>query len=183
MSTHIIHFTAPINSSTCGQLIRKGTDALTQDATKLIVRLATLGGDCAYGFTAYNFLTSLPIPVHTHNLGTVESMGNILFLAGERRTASRRSKFLFHPFFWNLHGAIDHARVSEYSMTLDHDLELYAQIVQERTAGASEALDVPNYLKGAPRILDPQEALATGLIDAVDDESLPGECVHWVIPA
>ena len=88
--------------------------------------------------------------MRTHNLGTVESMGNIIFLAGERRSACQHSKFLFHPFHWNLNGSVDHARMSEYAMSLDYDLHLYARIVAERTPMAAEPLDILDYLKAAP---------------------------------
>lgn len=82
MARHIIHFTGPINSSTCGNLINTCSRALQQGAGILQLNIATMGGECSYGFTLYNFLRALPVAVHTHNLGTVESMGNILFLAG-----------------------------------------------------------------------------------------------------
>lgn len=163
MTTHIINFTGPINSHTCGQMIEQCSRAVEAEATQLILTIATMGGECSYGFSLYNFLTALPVPVHTHNLGTVESMGNIIYLAGERRTACRCSKFLFHPFHWTLNGAVDHARMAEYAMSLDYDLDLYAQIVAERTRGAAEALDIPVYLRAAPRIVAAQEAIACGL--------------------
>ncbi|MEW9000298.1 MAG: ClpP family protease, partial [Pseudomonas aeruginosa] len=161
---HIIHFTGPINSSTCGNLINTCAKVLQQEAEELRINIATMGGECSYGFTLYNFLRALPVPIHTHNLGTVESMGNILFLAGERRSASAHSKFLFHPFHWTLHGAVDHARMAEYAMSLDYDLELYARIVAENTRDAPERLDIPSYLMAYPRILGPEDALACGLI-------------------
>ncbi|HYQ52232.1 MAG TPA: ATP-dependent Clp protease proteolytic subunit, partial [Pseudomonas sp.] len=87
MARHIIHFTGPINSSTCGNLINTCGKALQQGADVVQLNIATMGGECSYGFTLYNFLRGLPVPLHTHNLGTVESMGNILFLAGDHRTA------------------------------------------------------------------------------------------------
>ena len=172
-TTYVLHFTGPINSSTTGQLIDKCTKAVQQEAGKLVIKIATMGGDCSYGFALFNFLRSLPIPLHTHNLGTVESMGNIIFLAGEHRTASRFSKFLFHPFHWTLHGAIDHARMREYSMSMDEDRFLYEQIVLERTQGAAEPMDVGTYLLASPRFISPDEALKCGLIHAIDEVLMP----------
>ena len=139
MARHIIHFTGPINSSTCGNLITTCSRALQQGAELLQLNIATMGGECSYGFTLYNFLRALPVEVHTHNLGTVESMGNILFLAGERRTACSFSKFLFHPFHWTLHGSVDHSRMSEYAMSLDYDLrlELRPDEIRELRIGAA----------------------------------------------
>lgn len=181
MTVHIVNFTAPINSATCGQLIAKCSQAVQEGASRLVIKIATMGGECSYGFSMYNFLMALPIPVHTHNLGTVESMGNIIFLAGERRTACRHSKFLFHPFHWTLHGSVDHARMSEYAMSLDEDLVLYARIVEERTQGAREPLDIPDYLKASPRILEPEAALATGMIHAIDECGVPRDAVSWCV--
>ncbi|PAU66271.1 Clp protease [Pseudomonas sp. PIC25] len=181
MTTHIVHFTGPINSATCGQLIDKCTQAVQQDASELIIKIATMGGECSYGFSLYNFLMSLPIPVNTHNLGTVESMGNIIFLAGRRRTACQHSKFLFHPFHWTLHGSVDHARMSEYAMSLDYDLFLYGRIVDERTRDARKPLDVNQALMCAPKILNPAEALEAGVIHAVDELAPPANAVNWCV--
>lgn len=183
MARHIIHFTGPINSSTCGNFITTCSRAQREGADALQINIATMGGECSYGFTLYNFLRALPLPVHTHNLGTVESMGNILFLAGEQRTACAHSKFLFHPFHWTLHGSVDHARMAEYAMSLDYDLRLYAEIVAERTQGAAESLDIPRYLMAYPRILTPQEALQTGMIQAIDDAPIAADACQWSVHA
>lgn len=177
MPVHVINFTGPINASTCGQLIEKASTAVQQSASGLIVNIATMGGECSYGFTMYNFLLSLPISVQTHNLGTVESMGNIVFLAGQRRTACVHSKFLFHPFHWHLQGSVDHSRMSEYAMSLDYDLQLYARIVAERTEGAEEKLETEKYLIAAPRIIDPPQALACGLIQAIESPLIDAQSV------
>ncbi|MDH4653621.1 ATP-dependent Clp protease proteolytic subunit [Pseudomonas sp. BN606] len=181
MRTHVVHFTAPINSHTCGQLIDKCTQAIQQGADELVIKIATMGGECSYGFSIYNFLIALPVPVKTHNLGTVESMGNIIFLAGEHRTACHYSKFLFHPFHWTLNGAVDHARMSEYAMSLDYDLQLYVSIVDERTRGAASPLNVLECLTASPKILDAQDALDAGLIHAVDGLEMPAESVSWCV--
>lgn len=181
MMNYVIHFTGPINSSTCGQLINKCSQALQQGASGITVTIATMGGECSYGFSLYNFLISLPVPVNTHNLGTVESMGNIIFLAGQRRTACRHSKFLFHPFHWTIHGSVDHARMSEYAMSLDFDRVLYERIVEERTQGAKEPLHVADYLTADSRILTPEEAIAAGMIHSVEDLCIRADATSWCI--
>ncbi|RAU47457.1 MULTISPECIES: ATP-dependent Clp protease proteolytic subunit [unclassified Pseudomonas] len=181
MTVHIINFTGLINSSTCGQVIEKASLAIERNASSLVLNIATMGGECSYGFTFYNFLLSLPIPVHTHNLGTVESMGNIMFLGGERRTACLHSKFLFHPFHWHLNGSIDHSRMSEYAMSLDYDLMLYARIVAERTSGGQESLETETYLKASPRILDPHQALRSGMIQGIELPQINAACVSYGI--
>lgn len=49
MRTHVVHFTAPINSYTCGQLIDKCSQAIHQGADELVLKIATMGGECSYG--------------------------------------------------------------------------------------------------------------------------------------
>jgi ATP-dependent protease ClpP protease subunit len=181
MPLHVINFTGPITASTCSQLIEKASVAVQREASGVVLNIATMGGECSYGFTMYNFLLSLPIPLHTHNLGTVESMGNIVFLAGQHRTACPHSKFLFHPFHWHLQGAVDHSRMSEYTMSLDFDLELYASIVAERTAQADEKLETEKYLIAAPRIIEPEQALRSGLIHAIELPQIKAEYVSTFI--
>ena len=73
--------------------------------------------------------------------------------------------------------------MAEYAMSLDYDLRLYAQIVAERTEGADEVLDVPRYLMAYPRILGPREALANGMIHAVDEMPIEAEACQWSVHA
>ena len=61
MPLHVINFTGPVTASTCSQLIEKASLAVQQEASGLVVNIATRGGDCSYGFTKYNFLLALPI--------------------------------------------------------------------------------------------------------------------------
>lgn len=181
MATHIVHFTGPIHSATCGRLIEVCSQAVEHQAEAIILNIATMGGEASYGFTLFNFLIALPVPVHTHNLGTVESMGNIIYLAGGQRTASEHSKFLFHPFHWTLNGAVDHSRMAEYAMSLDYDLELYARIVEERTQGAMLALPTRECLIAAPMILDAHTALDYGLAHRVEPPAYPTGAVTHVV--
>jgi len=65
MPLHVINFTGPVTASTCSQLIEKASLAVQQEASGLVVNIATMGGECSYGFTMYNFLLALPISVQT----------------------------------------------------------------------------------------------------------------------
>jgi len=73
--------------------------------------------------------------------------------------------------------------MAEYAMSLDYDLRLYAQIVAERTEGASEVLDTTRYLMAYPRILGPQEALDSGMIQAIDEMPMEAEVAQWSVHA
>jgi ATP-dependent Clp protease, protease subunit len=58
--------------------------------------LTTPGGSVMHGLTIYNVLRALPITLVTHNAGSVNSIGNAVFLAGARRYACPHSTFMFH---------------------------------------------------------------------------------------
>lgn len=112
---HTIHFLCPVNTATVGQLQNHCLTALSQGATELNIHISSQGGETAAGFTAYNFLKSLPVTVRTHNISNVESIANIVFLAGSERFANPLSRFLLHPLLWCFASpAADHARLREY---------------------------------------------------------------------
>lgn len=179
---HVIHFAGPINPGTASQLQNATLGAVSQGATSLRYHVSTDGGSTMYGFSLYNLIRSLPVPVTMHNLGSIESMGNILFLAADRRIAAPHSRFLLHPLNWGFSGGnVDHARLAEHAACLDNDFDRYVEIFQERTQGASEPLDIRSCLKNTARVLSPTDAAASGLIHAVEAPTLPGPsgAVSW----
>lgn len=68
-------------------------------------------------------------------------------------------------------------------MSLDYDLQFYAQIVAERTAGAEQPLDTEHYLLAKPRILNAEEAIAGGLIHTIDELPISIDSVQWSVHA
>ena len=57
---------------------------------------ASPGGSTDAGITLYNFLRALPQKIVMHNMSSVDSIGTVVFLAGDERFASPHSTFLFH---------------------------------------------------------------------------------------
>lgn len=58
--------------------------------------ISSNGGDVDPGIALYNFLKSLPLKVVMHNIGSIDSIANVVFLAGKERYASKHTSFLFH---------------------------------------------------------------------------------------
>ncbi|UUZ50450.1 hypothetical protein LP420_11635 [Massilia sp. B-10] len=71
-------------------------------------------------------------------MGSVESVGVVIFLVGSKRYACPGTRFLVHPLHWGFGQlvAADHARVSEWRECLDFDAERYARIFEEATGAA-----------------------------------------------
>lgn len=180
MALHIVHFIGPINHASACSVRNLCLQALQSGATELELHLSTEGGNMTAGFALYFFLKSLPIPLTTHNVGSIESVGVVIFLAGNKRYACPRTRFLVHPLHWGFGAlvAADHSRVSEWRDCLDFDAERYASICQEATGGK---MDIRANLEGNARLYDTDQALAAGIIDDTLQARLPaaGATSHW----
>jgi ATP-dependent Clp protease protease subunit len=183
MSLHIVHFIGPINHGSACTVRNLCLQALQSGATAIELHMSTEGGNMTAGFALYFFLKSLPLPLTTHNVGSVESVGVVIFLAGHTRYACPGTRFLVHPLHWGFGNlvAADHSRVSEWRECLDFDAERYAAIFDEATKGARLQDDIRTHLFGKARIFDADQALAAGIIDEAVQARLPaaGETSHW----
>lgn len=59
--------------------------------------ISTPGGSISNGLTVANYLLSLPIELNTYNIGAIDSIGILIFLAGKNRYSYPQSRFMFHP--------------------------------------------------------------------------------------
>jgi ATP-dependent protease ClpP protease subunit len=183
MSLHIVHFIGPINHTSACTVRNLCLQALQSGASEIELHLSTEGGNMTAGFALYFFLKSLPLPLTTHNIGSVESVGVVIFLAGQKRYACPGTRFLVHPLHWGFGNlvAADHSRISEWRDCLDFDAERYALIFDEATHGASAPTDIRNLLTSNARLFDPAQALEAGIIHKAVQARLPeaGSTSHW----
>lgn len=185
MTIHVVHFVGPINQPTTNAIQEASLTAMQQGATAIHYHLSTEGGSTFHGFTLYNFIRSLPVPTVMCNIGSVQSMGIILYLAADLRVAAPHSRFLLHPMNWNFGGAgaVDHARLIEHTTSLNDDVDRYVDIFNERTQGGAEPLDVRGCLQNTSRILSAQSAASTNLATEVAEVLVPAEARTWWINA
>lgn len=187
MTLHIVHHFGPISATSASSIRNLFLSTLNlreNIPTQFQLHLSTEGGNMTAGFALYNFLKSLPIPLTTHNIGSVESIGVVIFLAGGRRFACRHSRFLLHPLHWGFGDArsADHSRLNEWRECLDFDAERYAQIFNEATQGASQPEDVRSKLAGSAQILSAAAAVQAGIIEKIAEPVSPlthGAATHW----
>jgi ATP-dependent protease ClpP protease subunit len=183
MALHIVHFIGPINHNSACTVHNLCLQALQSGASEIELHLSTEGGNMTAGFALYYFLKSLPLPLTTHNIGSVESIGVVIFQAGDKRYACPGTRFLVHPLHWGFGNlvAADHARVTEWRECLDFDAERYARIFDEATSGGAAPDDIRTHLFGNARIFDADEALAAGIIHRAVQAHLPaaGPTSHW----
>jgi ATP-dependent protease ClpP protease subunit len=183
MALHIVHFIGPINHNTVCTVRNLCLQALQSGATELELHMSTEGGNMTAGFALYFFLKSLPLPLATYNVGSIESVGVCIFLAGNKRYACPGTRFLVHPLHWGFGNlvAADHSRVSEWRDCLDFDADRYARIFDAATAGAPARQDIRSNLSGSARLFTADEAVQAGIVHEAVQARIPamGATTHW----
>ena len=91
-----VSFSADINPNTTESLIAAMTNCANKGVQEVHLMLSTPGGNVMNGLNLYNVLRGMPFKLITHNVGNVDSIGNVIFLAGSSRYACPGSTFMFH---------------------------------------------------------------------------------------
>ncbi len=89
-------FTAEINPNTVETLMQAMSNLAQQKVRDVYLVISTPGGQVTAGIALYNFLRSVPFNLTAHNIGNVDSIGNAIFLAADRRVACPNATFMFH---------------------------------------------------------------------------------------
>jgi ATP-dependent protease ClpP protease subunit len=82
-----ISFTAEIVPQTTEALLLAVTNFVNQGFKEIHLLLSSPGGSVMHGIAIYNTLRGMPIKLVTHNVGNVDSIGTVVYLAGEERYA------------------------------------------------------------------------------------------------
>lgn len=139
---------------------------------KLYILFSSPGGVIAAGVTLYNFLKSLPVKIIMHNIGSVNSIGNIVFLAGSERIASPHTTFMFHGASSMLNGNFSLPQISEIKDSLQKDHDTIAGIICDRTKITREEI---NKLFAQGETKDVDFALKNGIIHKISSAEVPQE--------
>ena len=92
----VIKFFAPVTDATINALMNTIDEKMKQGATQFIILISSPGGAVFHGLSAYNYLKGLPVSITTHNFGSVDSIGVVLFCGGARRLSVPQARFLLH---------------------------------------------------------------------------------------
>jgi ATP-dependent protease ClpP protease subunit len=102
MSEHCLIFSATeIDHRVVNTMVSYLTELAITGCTKLTMAISSPGGNVVAGVTIYNALMSMPFEIDTHNFGNVDSIANVIFLAGKRRYANTTATFMFHGVGFN----------------------------------------------------------------------------------
>lgn len=88
MKQVVIKFFAPVIDVTVNSLINAIDQVITKGIKEVTLLISKPGGSVFHGLSAYNYLKGLPLLIKTHNFGSVDSIGVVIYCAGKERYSS-----------------------------------------------------------------------------------------------
>lgn len=165
-------FNANVTGKSATALLAATVAFSNEGVRRVHLLLSSGGGSVFHGLTLYNMLRAMPFHLVTHNVGTVDSVTNVIFLAGDERYAAPHSTFLFHGVRFGVSAQTQMTRseLIERLGSLEADQNKIAGVVGERTSTSAEEIS---------RVFDqgetwtPEDALGAGMIHEIRDAEIP----------
>ncbi len=165
----VIRFFAPVIDATVNALMTTVDQKMKQGIRDFIILISSPGGSVVHGLSTYNYLKGLPANITTHNFGSVDSIGIVLYCAGTRRLSVPQARFLLHGVSAQFKGnqSLEEKQLEERLKGLRIDIENIAKVIAENTGKSVE--DVTDAM--LERItLNPEEAQSWGLVHEVKSQ-------------
>jgi ATP-dependent Clp protease protease subunit len=167
-----ISFSAEINPNTTEALIAAMADCAKKGAQEVYLMLSTPGGSVMNGMNLYNVLRGMPFKLTVHNVGSVNSIGNAVFLAGSSRYAAPHSTFVFHGIGFTASAGLrfEEKDLRERLNSVLADRKRIGAIIAEHT-NLSER-DIAGLFREA-QTKDAAYALKCGIVHDIRDVQIP----------
>ena len=164
--TVYIKFYTGVNENSVKKLMHDIEQKLKEGIERFVIVISSPGGSVLHGLSAYNFLKGIPAEVITHNFGSVDSMGAVIYCAGHKRLCVPHARFLLHPPRWGSSGAInlDEKGLEENLKGLRIDIDNIAGVIAA-TVGKSES-EVHRDMTDRTT-LSPEQAVEYGLVHEI----------------
>ena len=165
----VIRFFAPVIDATVNALMSAIDQKMKQGAKEFIILISSPGGSVVHGLSAYNYLKGLPASITTHNFGSVDSIGIVIYCAGSQRLSVPQARFLFHGVSAQFRGEqnLDEKLLDERLKGLRIDMENIAKVIAANTGKSDK--DVTDAM--FERItLNPEEAQSWGLVHEIKSQ-------------
>jgi len=167
----IVKFFAPIIEQTVNSLMNVIDQLVNQGEKNITLLISTPGGSVFHGLSMYNYLKGLPINLVTHNFGSVDSIGVVLYCAGKERYSSPQARFLLHGVAANFEKCrLEEPQLEESLKGLKMDMENIAKVIAENTGKTSA--DVTKAMLQRTT-LNPEKAKKWGLVHEIKSEMFP----------
>lgn len=164
----VIKFFAPVLDVTINALMDAIDKKIKQGATQFIILISSPGGSVFHGLSAYNYLKGLPVTITTHNFGSVDSIGVVLFCGGSKRLSVPQARFLLHGVSMSFQNErLEEKQLEERLKGLRIDIENIAKVIAANTGKSVK--DVTDAMLERTT-LNPDEAKTWGLVHDIKSE-------------
>ncbi len=164
----VIKFFAPVADASINALMQVIDQHMAQGVRHFKLLISSPGGSVFHGLSAYNYLKGLPVEITTHNFGSVDSIGLVLFCGGSRRFSVPQARFLLHGVSVNFRNErLEEQQLEERLMGLRIDMENIAKII---AANSNLSQEQVVEAMSARTVLNPEEARAWGLVHEIRTE-------------
>ncbi len=168
-NTFFIKFFAPVMQESINALMQVVDRKLNQGARKMGLLISSPGGDVFQGLSAYNYLRGVPLEITTHNFGSADSIGAVLYCAGSRRLCVPHARFLLHGVMCNFQHAasLEEKQLEERLKGLQIDMGNIARIIAD-TVKKDKQQVLSDMLNRTT--LYPEQAIEYGLVHEIQSE-------------
>ena len=164
----VIKFFAPVIEGTINALMNAIDQKIRQGTTEFTILVSSPGGSVFHGLSAYNYLRGLPVAVTTHNFGSVDSIGIVLFCGGSVRLSVPQARFLLHGVSAGFQNErLEEKQLEERLKGLRIDMENIAKVIAANTGKTAQ--DVTSAMLERTT-LNPDEAKEWGLVHEIKSE-------------
>lgn len=176
-----IGFNAAFDRKASEQLASVCGEAMTNGYKEITLCLSSNGGLLDYAYYAFNLLEALPVKIITHNIGSVQSAANLIFLCGDARYSAPGSTFFFHNTGFEAAAGqrMTGPFITEKLKAIAYEDKRSAEIYAEKTGRPVESV---REWQNTELVMDTNAALKNGLIHGVKPLAIPdGSFFHQVI--
>jgi len=168
----VIKFFAPITAVTINALMEAFDRKMKEGQRNFILLISSPGGLVFYGLSAYNYLKGIPANITTHNFGSVDSIGVVLFCSGSKRLCVPQARFSFHGISTNFaqKKAFEEKQLEEHLGRLRIDIQNTAKVV---SANTDKSIDEITSAMLDKTTLNPDEAKKWGLVNQIKKDLFP----------
>lgn len=165
----VIKFFAPIIDFTINALMKAIDKKMEEGKTNFTILISSPGGSVFHGLSAYNYLKGIPATITTHNFGSVDSIGVVLYCGGTKRLSVPQARFLLHGVSaeFSQKMRLEEKQLEERLKGLRIDTENIAKVIAENTGKSVK--EVTNAMHERTT-LNPEEAQKWGLVHEIKQE-------------
>jgi len=165
----VVKFFAPVVEQTINTLLNVVDQKMREGKNEFIILISSPGGSVFHGLSAYNYLKGIPAKIITHNFGSVDSIGVVLYCAGFKRYSVPQARFLLHAVHASFEGRmnLEEKQLEERLKGLRIDIENIAKVIAENINK-----DLKDIIKAMHErtTLNPEEAKKWGLVHEIKSE-------------